>query len=174
FGNVIGSTGSVVPLFIRQILRGGPVTVSDPQATRYFMTVKEASLLVIEASVKGDGGETFILDMGEALNILDMARDIIILTGREPGTEIPIEITGLREGEKLNEVLVGPDETLEPSGDGAKIMRARSADPVPPGFEQSVAGLVAAARAGDRDAVLRLLSELVPGFDADRGGGAIR
>lgn len=170
FGNVIGSTGSVVPLFIRQINRGGPVTVSDPGATRFFMTVKEAALLVIQASITGEGGETYILDMGEALNILDMARDIIILTGHEPGIEIPIEITGLRDGEKLHEILVGPDETLDPPGDGAKIMRARSAEPVPPGFEKAVDALIAAARRGDRDAVLRGLSALVPGFDAGPGG----
>lgn len=174
FGNVIGSTGSVVPLFIRQINRGGPVTVSDPQATRYFMTVKEAALLVIEASVKGDGGATYILDMGEALNILEMARDIILLTGHEPGVEIPIEITGLREGEKLHEVLVGPDETLDPPEAGRRIMRARQADPIPPGFEQSVGELVAAARAGDRGRVLLLLAKLVPGFDAERGSAADR
>lgn len=165
FGNVIGSTGSVVPLFIRQINRGGPVTVSDPRATRFFMTVKEAALLVIQAALSGRGGETYILDMGEALNILEMARDIIILTGHEPDVEIPIEISGLREGEKLHEVLVAGDEVLEPPADGAKIMLARPGEPIPPGLEERVDGLILAAQEGDRGAVLRMMSELVPGFE---------
>jgi FlaA1/EpsC-like NDP-sugar epimerase len=164
FGNVIGSTGSVVPLFVDQIGRGGPVTVSDPEATRYFMTVKEASLLVIQASVSGKGGETYILDMGEALNILEMARDIILLTGHEPGEEIPIEYTGLREGEKLHEVLVGEDETLEPPAPGEKIMLASSPAATGDTFGADVDRLVEAARIGDRDVVLRLMSELMPGF----------
>ncbi len=169
FGNVIGSTGSVVPLFVDQIGRGGPVTVSDPEATRYFMTVKEASLLVIQASVSGKGGETYILDMGEALNILEMARDIIILTGHEPDEEIKIEYTGLREGEKLHEVLVGEDETLEPPAPGEKIMLARSPAATGDAFRADVDRLVEAARTGDRDGVLRLMSELMPGFGDDPG-----
>jgi FlaA1/EpsC-like NDP-sugar epimerase len=169
FGNVIGSTGSVVPLFVDQIGRGGPVTVSDPEATRYFMTVKEASLLVIQASVSGKGGETYILDMGEALNILEMARDIIILTGHEPGEEIKIEYTGLREGEKLHEVLVGEDETLEPPAPGEKIMLARSPAATGDNFRADVDRLVEAARTADRDGVLRLMSELMPGFGGDPG-----
>ncbi len=164
FGNVIGSTGSVVPLFVDQIGRGGPVTVSDPEATRFFMTVKEASLLVIQASVSGKGGETYILDMGEALNILEMARDIIMLTGHEPDEEIRIEYTGLREGEKLHEVLVGEDETLEPPAPGEKIMLARSPAVTGDTFRADVDRLVEAARMGDRDGVLRLMSELMPGF----------
>ena len=164
FGNVIGSTGSVVPLFVDQIGRGGPVTVSDPGATRYFMTVKEASLLVIQASVSGKGGETYILDMGEALNILEMARDIIILTGHEPVEEIPIVYTGLREGEKLHEVLVGEDEILEPPAPGEKIMIARSPSATGDTFKADVDRLVEAARTGDRDGVLRLMSKLIPGF----------
>ncbi len=169
FGNVIGSTGSVVPLFVDQIHRGGPVTVSDPEATRYFMTVKEASLLVIQASVSGKGGETYILDMGEALNILEMAKDIIMLTGHEPGEEIPIEYTGLREGEKLHEVLVGEDETLEPPAPGEKIMLASSPAATGDTFTADVDRLVEAARTGDRDGVLRLMSELMPGFGGDPG-----
>jgi FlaA1/EpsC-like NDP-sugar epimerase len=166
FGNVIGSTGSVVPLFVDQISRGGPVTVSDPDATRFFMTVKEASLLVIQASVTGKGGETYILDMGEALNILEMARDIIILTGHEPDEEIPIEITGLREGEKLHEVLVGEEEILEPQAPGRKIMLARSPAPTGDDFSADVDRLIEAARTGERELVLRLISKLIPGFDA--------
>lgn len=169
FGNVIGSTGSVVPLFVNQIGRGGPVTVSHPDATRFFMTVKEASLLVIQASVSGNGGETYILDMGEALNILEMARDIIMLTGHEPDTEIPIEFTGLREGEKLHEVLVGDDETLDPPAPGEKIMIARSHALTGDGFSADVDKLIEAARTGDRDGVLRLMSEIIPGFGNDPG-----
>jgi len=172
FGNVIGSTGSVVPLFVNQIGRGGPVTVSHPEATRFFMTVKEASLLVIQASVSGKGGETYILDMGEALNILEMARDIIMLTGHEPGTEIPIEFTGLREGEKLHEVLVGEDETLEPPAPGEKIMIARSPAATDDAFGADVGRLIEAARMGDRDGVLRLMSEIIPGFGNDPGQGS--
>ncbi len=169
FGNVIGSTGSVVPLFVNQIGRGGPVTVSHPGATRFFMTVKEASLLVIQASVSGNGGETYILDMGEALNILEMARDVIILTGHEPDEEIPIEFTGLREGEKLHEVLVGKDETLDPPAPGEKIMLARSPSVTGDTFSADVDRLIEAARTGERDDVLRLMAELVPGFGDDPG-----
>jgi FlaA1/EpsC-like NDP-sugar epimerase len=165
FGNVIGSTGSVVPLFLRQIRRGGPVTVSDPRATRYFMTVREAALLVIRASVIGKGGETFILDMGEALNILEVAQDLIMLAGFEPEGEIPIVITGLRDGERLHERLVASDEELVPVGE-EKILLARSSDPVPAGLEEGIDSLIAQAVLGERERVLEGLSRLIPGFGA--------
>lgn len=171
FGNVIGSTGSVVPLFLRQIRRGGPVTVSDPRATRFFMTVREAALLVIRASVIGSGGEIFILDMGEALNMLEVAQDLIILAGYEPESEIPIAVTGLREGEKLHESLVGDGERLRPVG-GEKLFLAESPAAGPSGFDGRVAEIVAAARAGNRARVLELLAALVPGFGGGGGEGA--
>ncbi len=168
FGNVIGSTGSVVPLFLKQIRRGGPVTVSDPRATRYFMTVREAALLVIRASMIGKGGEIFILDMGEALNMLEVAQDLIMLAGYEPGTEIPIVVTGLRDGEKIHETLVGADERLRPAGE-EKLFIAEQGRPLPAGFEAGVDELIAFARAGDRPRVLERMASLVPGFGGDGG-----
>ncbi|MDD4858064.1 MAG: nucleoside-diphosphate sugar epimerase/dehydratase [Candidatus Krumholzibacteria bacterium] len=163
FGNVIGSTGSVIPLFLKQIRRGGPVTVSDPAATRYFMTVREAALLVIRASVIGKGGETFILDMGDALSILEMAQDLIILAGYEPNTEIPIVLSGLREGEKLHEHLVAPGEELVPLGE-EKMFLARSSVPGREGFENNIEKLVASARKGRREEILEGLASLIPDF----------
>jgi len=165
FGNVIGSTGSVVPLFLRQIRRGGPVTVSDPRATRYFMTLREAALLVIRASVIGVGGETFILDMGEALNILEVAQDLIILAGYEPETEIPIVVTGLRDGERLHERLVAADEELVPVGE-EKILLARSSASVPDGLEEEIEKLIVLARKGRTKQILEGIAALVPAFGA--------
>ncbi len=170
FGNVIGSKGSVIPLFLKQISMGGAVTVSDPKATRFFMTIREASLLVIRASVIGDGGETMILDMGEAVNILEMARDIIILSGHEPETEIPIMITGLREGEKMEEELTSADERLSPLAE-KKILIAESSLPIPQGLEKRIEEMVACAKRGEEDRVLEIISELLPGFSgSDRLG----
>jgi FlaA1/EpsC-like NDP-sugar epimerase len=163
FGNVLGSTGSVIPLFLRQIRRGGPVTVSDPRTTRYFMTLKEACLLVIRASLIGQGGETFILDMGEPINILEMAQDIILLAGYEPEAEIPIVVTGLREGEKLHEDLVGADEKLVPIEE-EKILLAERKNDIPPDLEAQIAALVRAARKGNEKQILAIFSKLIPGF----------
>ena len=115
FGNVLGSSGSVVPIFRRQIARGGPVTVTHPEMTRFFMTIPEAVQLIVQAGAIGGRGQVYVLDMGEPVRIVDLAEKMIRLSGKEPGREIAIEYVGPAPGEKLHEELVGDGETVSPS-----------------------------------------------------------
>lgn len=161
FGNVIGSDGSVVPLFRQQIAAGGPVTITDPEVRRFFMTTREAVGLMLRAG-RGDCGDLCILKMGGPVRILDLARDMIALAGYLPGVEIPIVVTGLRPGEKLTEHLTTDDEEVTAATDG-RIHVVRG-----PATPDRLWGLVdALERAAGREhelTVLRLLQELVPTY----------
>jgi FlaA1/EpsC-like NDP-sugar epimerase len=124
FGNVLGSSGSVIPIFRRQIAKGGPVTLTHPEMTRYFMTIPEAASLVVQAGAIGGRGDVFVLDMGEPVRILDLAMQMIRLSGKDPEHDIDIDIVGSRPGEKLHEELWGQGEVAEPT-QHPKIMRVR-------------------------------------------------
>jgi FlaA1/EpsC-like NDP-sugar epimerase len=167
FGNVLGSSGSVIPLFTRQLQSGGPITVTDPEVERYFMTIGEAVRLVLMASTLGvrapESSPTFVLDMGEPVKIVDLARRMIRLAGLEPDTDIAIAFTGLRPGERLREVLEGRGEELRPTAiEGVQATDAGA--PAADALARSVAALRAAVRAGDDGAALRVLAELVPEY----------
>lgn len=161
FGNVLGSRGSVVPLFLKQIQRGGPVTVSHQDVERYFMTVKEAALLVMHAGALGDGGEIFILDMGDQIKILDLANDLITLSGFRPGVDIDVVVVGLKSGEKLREELVHDFETL---GDTSidKIQVGKTSHEIPSDFGDHIARLSKAAAVADRVEIRKALVDLIP------------
>jgi FlaA1/EpsC-like NDP-sugar epimerase len=161
FGNVLGSRGSVVPFFQKQIQEGGPVTVTHKDMTRFFMTIPEAVQLVLQAASLGRTGEVFVLDMGKPVRIVDLARDMIELSGFKPGTDIEIVYTGLRPGEKLNEELFTADECPDCTGH-AKIFVARNGVEYPRYWlEQRVGVLLQAARSADVEAARSRLSEIV-------------
>jgi FlaA1/EpsC-like NDP-sugar epimerase len=164
FGNVLASNGSVIPLFIEQIRNGGPVTVTHPEVRRYFMLVSEAVHLVLTAATLSQGGEVFVLDMGEQIRVLDLARNLIRLLGYVPETEIPIKFIGLRPGEKEYEELSGDDEALEPAGRD-KILRVRlAALPDREWLAAEVDLLEQLALEGDSKRVLEHLSRIVPTY----------
>jgi FlaA1/EpsC-like NDP-sugar epimerase len=161
FGNVLGSAGSVVPLFKDQIARGGPVTVTHPQCTRYFMTIPEAVGLVLVAGL-GDYGELCILDMGEPIKVDELARLMIALSGRVAGLDVQIVYTGLRPGEKLAEELLTEEEE-QSHAVRDRIRIARSPAP-PPDLQLRLAELRRHADAGDHEPLLRAMKALVPTY----------
>ena len=163
FGNVLGSRGSVVPTFLRQIRSGGPVTVTHPEMQRFFMTIPEAVQLVLQAGALGRGGEVFLLDMGEPIRIVDIATDLIRLSGLTVGTDIQIKFTGVRPGEKLYEEMFFSAENVLTT-DHPKVLRARNGI-LPEGVMRRIEAMVAAAEAEHPDHELKLLlGSLVPDF----------
>jgi len=168
FGNVLGSSGSVIPLFRRQIAAGGPVTVTHPGVTRYFMTIPEAAQLVLQAGAMAEGGDLFLLDMGEPIRIVDLARRMVALSGltvrdeQHPGGDIAIEFTGLRPGEKLYEELLIGDHPLPTAH--PRILRAREEHAPWEGMQHTLEALRAAALANDTPTIKQLLRQLVPGY----------
>jgi FlaA1/EpsC-like NDP-sugar epimerase len=161
FGNVLGSSGSVVPLFREQIARGGPVTVTDPEVTRYFMTIPEACQLILEASSTGEPGATYLLEMGSPVRIADLARQMIRLSGFEPDEDIAVVFTGLRPGEKLEEQLVDDDECLT----SAAHDRIRVVNGVRRVLASGwLSALHHCVRRSDTAGALRLLQQAVPGY----------
>jgi FlaA1/EpsC-like NDP-sugar epimerase len=170
FGNVLGSTGSVVPLFQRQLAAGGPLTVTDPEVTRFFMTVREAVELVLQASAlspeggaEDSRGKIFVLDMGEPVKIVDLAQQMIRLSGLSPGRDIAIEFIGLRPGEKLHEQLFHPAEPLIPTENPAiRLAAPRTADYAM--LARSIDELEEIARSRREERVLQILERLVPEY----------
>ncbi len=164
FGNVLGSRGSVVPLFQRQIAAGGPVTITHPEMRRYFMTIPEAVQLVLQAGALGRGGEVFVLDMGEQIRILDLAQDLISLSGLKPQEDIEIVFTGVRPGEKLYEELFAPGEEPAPTAH-EKILVARPQSlPSEARLAAGIEAVLRAAREEDRATLVQALQEIIPSF----------
>lgn len=166
FGNVLGSTGSVVPTFQQQLEDGEPLTITHPEMTRYFMTIPEAAWLILDAAALGTKGDLFVLDMGEPVRIMDLARDLIRLAGRDPDSQ-PIHVVGLRPGEKLHERLFYEVEAVEPTV-SAKVLRAL-APPPPEDVREAVRGLFALADGTREDELRETLLRYVRGVD---GAGA--
>ena len=164
FGNVLGSRGSVIPLFKKQIAKGGPVTVTHPDMKRYFMTIPEASQLVLQAGAMAKGGEVFVLDMGEPVKICDLAKDLITLSGLTPGVDIEIKYTGLRPGEKLFEELLSAEDGTEQT-DHEKIFTARIKEVKKAKMDEYVDELLGHTQ---EDEVVKTLQKVVPTYTPNR------
>jgi FlaA1/EpsC-like NDP-sugar epimerase len=167
FGNVLGSAGSVIPIFQRQIAGGGPVTVTHPEMRRYFMTIPEACQLVLKAAAMGKGGELFILDMGEPVKILDLARELIRLSGLTPGRDVKIRFTGLRPGEKLFEELALGEEAVDRTSH-PRIFIGKVLGPDLATVSRQIDDLGALAAGSDAAAIRAKLKEIVPEYAYER------
>lgn len=164
FGNVLGSRGSVVPLFKRQIAKGGPITITHPDMQRYFMTIPEATQLVLQAGALADGGEVFVLDMGEPVKIVDMASDLIELSGLEPGRDIEIKFTGLRPGEKLFEELLTTEEgTTSTKHEKIYVANLKSVD-----MQRLQLELECLRATSNSEEVISILAKIIPTYHKSR------
>jgi FlaA1/EpsC-like NDP-sugar epimerase len=163
FGNVLGSNGSVIPRFNNQIKQGGPVTVTDPNIIRYFMTIPEACRLVLEAGNMGKGGEVFVFDMGDSVKIKDLAEKMIRLSGLEPYKDIEIKFTGLRPGEKLHEELLYDEEKVKMTHN-RKIMIGEVTEYDYEQITPILTQLIDTAKEFDKIGVVKLMKTLVPEF----------
>jgi FlaA1/EpsC-like NDP-sugar epimerase len=168
FGNVLGSAGSVIPIFRRQIRNGGPVTVTHPDMTRYFMTIPEAVQLVVQAAALSRGGETFILDMGQPVRIIDLARDLIRLSGLEPDKDIELRFTGIRPGEKLFEELSTMREGIERTTH-PKIFTGTYDSPHLPGLRAQFDMMGPLCKTANAVAIRQALAQLIPEYGDDDG-----
>jgi len=172
FGNVLGSSGSVIPLFRDQIERGGPITVTHQDVTRYFMTIPEAAQLIVQAGALGQGGEIFILKMGQPVRIADLARDLIILSGKDPA-EIKIKFTGLRPGEKLYEELITEGEGIVETGHekimvlAAGAMNGLSDEQYRASLEELLCELESRGAQFMGEEIKKILGRIVPEYCAD-------
>lgn len=166
FGNVLGSSGSVIPLFKKQIERGGPVTVTHPDITRYFMTIPEACELVLEAATMGEGGEVFVFDMGESVKIINLAKKMITLSGLRVERDIEIKYTGLRPGEKLYEELLNTDENTLPTHH-PKILIAKVNSPSFAYMELQILEIERLLREGDNNNLVARIKEVIPEYKSN-------
>jgi FlaA1/EpsC-like NDP-sugar epimerase len=165
FGNVLGSNGSVIPLFKKQIANGGPITVTDENVTRFFMTIPEACQLVLEAGTMGEGGEIFVFDMGESVKIIDLAKKMVKLSGLELGKDIEIKVTGLRPGEKLYEELLANEENTLPTHH-PQILRAKLREEPSQKIEE-INRLIALFDGQDNVEMVKQMKHIVPEFKSN-------
>lgn len=163
FGNVLGSNGSVIPRFKKQIESGGPITITHPDITRYFMTIPEASQLVIEAACMGNGGEIFVFDMGKSVKIIDLARKMISLSGLREGKDIKIEFTGLRPGEKLYEELLADSENALPTHHN-QILIGKVREYNYNDIKNIIDELIQSFKSQNNQNIVQRMKELVPEF----------
>jgi len=166
FGNVLGSNGSVIPVFKKQIDQGGPITVTHPDITRYFMTIPEACQLVLEAGAMGEGGEIFVFDMGKSININDLAKKMIRLSGLEIGRDIEIIFTGLRSGEKLYEELLSTHEDTLPTYHH-KILISKTREETYDNVKRNIQLLINAAQDNDELKLVGIMKYIVPEFKSN-------
>jgi FlaA1/EpsC-like NDP-sugar epimerase len=166
FGNVLGSNGSVIPLFKKQIEQGGPITITHPEITRFFMTIREASQLVLEAASMGDGGEIFVFDMGSSVKIVDLVRKMILLSGLKEGRDITIEYTGLRPGEKLYEELLANTENTLPTHH-SQILVGKVREYAYDEIKEIVDALIRSFDTQNNEEIVQRMKDLVPEFKSN-------